>query len=637
MKYSRLILTLSIGAICSLTLDKFSQTKASIVSNPQDIPQATQNVLTNSTPITIHDAAIASPYPSTVTVSGLSGAIPATPGSVKVTLCDFSHAFPNDVGIVLVGPTGAALLLQDGAGDDPNMAQVTYTLSDSGATPLPDLTAWTAGTYKPTTYYTGENFPAPGPGMSYSNPGPAGGGTATFSSTFGGTNPNGTWRLYVVDFVSADAGSIGCGWSLEINTSTTPVVGSGTLTGCLTGPQEVPSNASAGTGVCAVTLNSSETQINVSCTYQGLSSNLQAAHIHGNAAPGVNAGVLFSFGVTGGASGTFTVGPFAVTPAQVANMRAHLWYINLHSVNFPGGEIRGQVKQANTVFDVDCDGRTELTVFRQSANQFYTLHSLTNTFQAITFGSGAGDIWLNNTADFDGDGRGDLLLLKLDGASKAAWSILRSSTNTVQTTLWGDFSAGVLDTLAISDYDGDGREDIAVFRRSTGVWYIIESSTGTPRIEPFGAVDDFPSVGDYDGDGRSDLTVVRVETGQRVWYIRQSSDLVVRRVVWGSSATDGVFFFAPFDVDGDGKQDIAVNRTVAGQRVFFIQRSSDGAQQNVTWGAAPASTALFGDYDGDGKTDFVARQVIGGAMTWNILQSSNGAHRTVQWGITGDQ
>jgi hypothetical protein len=346
---------------------------------------------------------------------------------------------------------------------------------------------------------------------------------------------------------------------------------------------------------------------------------------------------LFGFNVTGGTSGTFTAGPFAVTPAQVANMRAHLWYINLHSVNFPGGEIRGQVKQANTVFDLDGDGRTDITVFRQSANSFFTLHSLTNTLQTNSFGSGAGDIWLNNTADFDGDGRGDPLLLKLDGASKAAWSILRTGTNTVQTTNWGDFSAGVLDTLAIGDYDGDGRQDIAVFRRSTGVWYIIESSTGNPRIEPFGAVNDFPSVGDYDGDGKSDLTVVRVETGQRVWYIRQSSDSVVRRVVWGSSATDGVFFFAPFDVDGDGKQDIAVNRTVAAQRVFFILRSSDGASQTVTWGAAPASTALFGDYDGDGKTDFVARQVIGGVLTWNILQSSNGAHRTVNWGITNDQ
>lgn len=405
----------------------------------------------------------------------------------------------------------------------------------------------------------------------------------------------------------------------------------------LDGVQEVPSNASAGNGVCIVTLNAAETSISVACSYTGLSSNLQADHIHANAAPGVNAGVLFGFGATGGTSGSFNAGPFTVTAPQVVNMRAHLWYVNLHSVNFPGGEIRGQVKQANTVFDSDGDGRTDISVFRQSTNFFYTLHSLTNTLQASSFGSGSGDNWLNNTADFDGDGRGDALLIELDGSGLAYWSILRSGTNTVQTTLWGNLSAGVLDSLAINDYDGDGRQDIAVFRRSTGMWYIIDSSTSTSHAEVFGAVNDFPSVGDYDGDGKADLCVVRVESGLRVWYIRNSSNGTVRRVEWGTSATDGVFFFAPIDIDGDGKQDIMVNRTVSGQRVFFILRSSDNIGQTVTWGLAPSSTALFGDYDGDGKTDFVSRIVTGGVMTWNILQSSNGVHRTVEWGTTADQ
>ncbi len=411
--------------------------------------------------------------------------------------------------------------------------------------------------------------------------------------------------------------------------------------------QEVPSTASTGNGVCVVTLNAAETSIGVACTYTGLTSNLQADHIHANAAPGVNAGILFNFAQTGGTSGSFTAGPFAVTPAQVANMRAHLWYINLHSVNFPGGEIRGQVKQANTVFDLDGDGRSDITVFRQAANSFYTLQSLTNTLQPNPFGSGTGDNWLNNTADFDGDGRGDPLLLKIEATTNVAvWSILQTATNTVRTERWGNFTATNGEQLAINDYDGDGKQDIAVYRRLTGTWYIIESSTGNQRVENFGlavgvaANGDQVCVGDYDGDGRADLTVVRTESGQRVFYIRRSSDGVVRREPWGASATDGFFFFAPFDADGDGKQDISVNRNVGGQRVFFYLRSSDNQPAQVTHGiaTAPADTALFGDYDGDGKSDFVARRIVSGQLIWFILQSSNGQVRTVQWGASpGDQ
>ncbi|MBV9957802.1 MAG: CHRD domain-containing protein [Acidobacteria bacterium] len=409
--------------------------------------------------------------------------------------------------------------------------------------------------------------------------------------------------------------------------------------------QEVPSTASTGSGSCVVTLNAAETSINVTCTYQGLTSALQADHIHGNAAPGANAAVLINFGATGGTSGTFTLGPLAITPTQVASMRAHLFYINLHTTNFPGGEIRGQLKQASFsgVSDFDGDGRSDITVFRQSANTFYILRSLTNTLEADLFGSGTGDNFLNNTADFDGDGRADALIIKLDATGHAVWSILQSATNTVRTVVWGDFNAAASDSLAPGDYDGDGIEDIATFRRTTGVWNIIQSSNGQQRFEQWGAAtgvaatSDFPCVGDYDGDGITDLTAVRVEGSNRVFYIRQSATNTLRAVIWGAS-TDGVFFFAKIDVDGDGKQDVAVNRTVSGQRVHFIQRSSDGQPYTLAWGASgTGSTALFGDYDGDGKTDFVARVSSGGVLTWNIFQSASQTQRTVVFGATGDQ
>ncbi len=179
-------------------------------------------VFTNSAAITILDQTPASFIRRLSTVSGVSGNIPIAPGGVKVTINGFSHTFPDDVGLPLVGPTGAAFLLQDGVGQGPDMVNVTYTIADTGATQLPDLTAWIAGTYRPASYYPDDPFPAPGPETNYGHPGPAGGGTATFSSVFGGTNPNGDWKLFVIDFVAGDVGNISGGWSIEI-TAAAPV------------------------------------------------------------------------------------------------------------------------------------------------------------------------------------------------------------------------------------------------------------------------------------------------------------------------------------------------------------------------------------------------------------------------------
>jgi subtilisin-like proprotein convertase family protein len=193
-----------------------------------EVTCTTTTTFSNPLAITILDDANATPYPSNISVAGL-GRISGRPGSVQVTINDFSHSSPNDVGIVLVAPPGSpgtgALLVQDGAGEDPDMVNVTYALSDTGLSVLPDLTAWSGGTYKPTSYYTDDSFPLPGPLTAYDNPGPAG-MAATFASVFGGRNPNGDWTLYVRDFARSGAGTIAGGWSLTITTD----VGCGSLT-----------------------------------------------------------------------------------------------------------------------------------------------------------------------------------------------------------------------------------------------------------------------------------------------------------------------------------------------------------------------------------------------------------------------
>ena len=63
------------------------------------------------------------------------------------------------------------------------------------------------------------------------------------------------------------------------------------------------------------------------------------------------------------------------------------------------------------------------------------------------------------------------------------------------------------------DYNGDGVMDVAVYRPSTGQWFVRNI-----LAVQFGDPTDTPVPGDYNGDGRTDLAVFRQSTGQ--WFVR---------------------------------------------------------------------------------------------------------------------
>ncbi len=113
----------------------------------------------------------------------------------------------------------------------------------------------------------------------------------------------------------------------------------------LDGLQEVPPNASPGIGNATVTLDDVTGAVSVSGSYSGLLAAVTAAHIHGLAPVGANAGVIVGLNVTGGTAGTIT-GNGVLTAAQITGMIGGLTYINVHSQILPGGEIRGQIVPA---------------------------------------------------------------------------------------------------------------------------------------------------------------------------------------------------------------------------------------------------------------------------------------------------
>jgi CHRD domain len=107
--------------------------------------------------------------------------------------------------------------------------------------------------------------------------------------------------------------------------------------------QEVPATASSATGSAEVMFNENTSMLSWKVTYSGLTGPATAAHIHGPAPMGQNAGVVIPF--AGDMNAQPMQGEKAITPAQYADMAAGLYYVNIHTSRFPGGEIRGQLRK----------------------------------------------------------------------------------------------------------------------------------------------------------------------------------------------------------------------------------------------------------------------------------------------------
>jgi len=109
------------------------------------------------------------------------------------------------------------------------------------------------------------------------------------------------------------------------------------------GLNEVPPNASTATGTVIGTYNSTTNRIFYTINFSGLSANASGAHFHGPAVPGTNAPVLVPFAnFPATTSGTYS-GSAVLTDAWETQFLSNLWYANIHTANFPGGEIRTQV------------------------------------------------------------------------------------------------------------------------------------------------------------------------------------------------------------------------------------------------------------------------------------------------------
>lgn len=227
--------------------------------------------------------------------------------------------------------------------------------------------------------------------------------------------------------------------------------------------------------------------------------------------------------------------------------------------------------------------------------------------------------WRDAT-DYDNDGRSNLAVFR---PGSGQWFINGG--------VWGLGYGQAGDVPIAGDFDNDGASDYAVFRPSgayAGWWFIRNNAGGESRFQ-WGATGDIPTTGDLNGDGLNEFIVYRPST--QTFYIREQSGATRSFGPWGEAGDIPVLA----DYDRDGITDLALFRpsgTYAG--TWFVRNSTNPSGYTSTRYGQAADVPVVGDYDGDGRSDFAVWRPSNGY--WYVRPADGSAEIRLQWGATGD-
>lgn len=131
-------------------------------------------------------------------------------------------------------------------------------------------------------------------------------------------------------------------FSCSKSSNSLPLVSNSTFMATLLGSSETPPDTSAATGTATFTFNPTTNILTGSITFSGFGTATTVAHIHLGAV-GVAGNPVFTIEASGPFTSPISYTSPALTTAQVADLMAGNYYVNIHTVKFPNGEIRGQL------------------------------------------------------------------------------------------------------------------------------------------------------------------------------------------------------------------------------------------------------------------------------------------------------
>lgn len=604
----------------------------------------------NSNYIGLNDVlTTATPYASVINVSGLTGVI----SNLKVSLTGLSHTNTPDIDILLVSPNGKGSVLLSDAGNFSVVSGVNLIFDDTAASNVG--VPIVSGTFMPTDISAGaiETFPNPAPLRPYHNFG------QNQLSNFNGYNPNGEWRLFVIDDAAGNSGSISGGWSIDITTVPTPPP---VLSSC-----SAPSFSTAAyptgtkpTNIAAALFNN-DANIDVAVTNQvsndvsillgngdgtlGTQSLVAAGSSpYAIAAGKFNADNFFDLAVVnsgsnnvsillGNGDGTFSAptnfnvgsGPLSVAVADFNNDTKQDLAVSNFGGFFAGtvsillGNGSGGFTPGNTVITRTQPAFVAAANINGDANQDIIIANFGSNDVSTFFGAGNGTFQLSQNINIlqngpvaievanylGGDSFPDFAVADYNGDA-----ITNCQGSAAGTFTCSNANAGGSNPISITsgDYVGNGIITLATALSGSNLVKVLTSSVNV------GQNPNAVETADFNGDNKPDL--VTANSGSNNLSVLINSCLAAKGNL--------------FDFNGDRRTDISVWRP--GKSEWYIQSLIQSTFSKVF--ARPTDIPVPADYNGDNLTDYAFYRPENGL--WHVIDTNSGPIHYLQFGLAGD-